>query len=38
MSIVGNAFGLKNVVMKYMRVIIVLYIGSKKSEKSEKKP
>ena len=29
MSTVGNVFGLKNVVMKYMRAIMVLYIGLK---------
>jgi len=33
MNIVGDVFGLKNVVMKHMKVIMVLYIGSKKSEK-----
>jgi|TARA_B110000914_G_C15438044_1_gene434706 hypothetical protein len=33
MSIVGNVFGLKNVVMKHMKHLMELYIGSKKSEK-----
>ena len=29
MSLVGNVYGRKNVVMKYMRAIMVLYIGLK---------
>ena len=32
-NIVGNVYGRKNVVMKHMKAIMVLYIGSKKSEK-----
>jgi hypothetical protein len=37
MSIVGNVFGLKTVVMKHIKHLMVLYIGSKKIKKSEKK-
>jgi hypothetical protein len=37
MSLVGNVFGLKNVVMRYMRAIMVLYIGLKNLQESEKK-
>ncbi len=33
MNIVGNVYGRKNVVMKHMKAIMALYIGSKKSEK-----
>jgi hypothetical protein len=33
MNIIGNVFGLKNAVMKHMKRLMELYIGSKKSEK-----
>jgi len=36
MNIVGNVYG-KNVVMKYMKLLMVNYIGSKKVKKNEKK-
>jgi hypothetical protein len=37
MSLVGNVYGRKNVVMKRMRVIKVLYTGLKNLQESEKK-
>jgi hypothetical protein len=37
MSLVGNVYGRKNVVMRYMRVIMVLYIGLKNRQNNEKK-
>ena len=38
MSIVGNVFGLKNVVMKHMNRQMVNYIGFKNRQNNEKKP
>ena len=37
MSLVGHVYGRKNVVMKYIRVIMVLYIGLKNRQNNEKK-
>ena len=34
MSLLGNVYLLKNVVMKYMRQLMVLYIGIKKVKKA----